>query len=30
MGFTKVRVLILPTDFEKDWAEKGFPYDKGQ
>jgi len=30
MGFTKVRVLILPTDFAKDWADKGFPYDKGQ
>jgi len=30
MGFTKVRVLILPTDFAKDWAEKGYPYDKGQ
>jgi len=30
MGFAKTRVLILPTDFEKDWAEKGFPYDKGQ
>ena len=30
MGFSKVRVLILPTDFAKDWAEKGFPYDKAQ
>ena len=30
MGLTKVRVLILPTDFAKDWADKGFPYDKGQ
>jgi thiosulfate/3-mercaptopyruvate sulfurtransferase len=30
MGFTKVRVLILPTNFEVDWVEKGFPYDKGQ
>jgi len=30
MGFTKLRVLILPTDFAKDWADKGFPYDKGQ
>jgi len=28
MGFTRVRVLILPTDFAKDWAEKGYPYDK--
>ena len=30
MGFTKLRALILPTDFAQDWAEKGFPYDKGQ
>lgn len=30
MGFSKVRVLILPTSFEVDWAEKGLPYDKGQ
>ena len=30
LGFTKVRVLILPTSFEVDWAEKGLPYDKGQ
>jgi thiosulfate/3-mercaptopyruvate sulfurtransferase len=30
MGFTKLRVLILPTDFAKDWADQGFPYDKGQ
>jgi thiosulfate/3-mercaptopyruvate sulfurtransferase len=30
MGFTKLRVLILPTDFAKDWADQGFPYHKGQ
>ena len=30
LGFTKLRVLVLPTSFEVDWAEKGFPYDKGQ
>ena len=30
MGFTKLRVLILPNDFAQDWADKGFPYDKGQ
>lgn len=29
LGFTKVRVLILPLSFEIDWAEKGLPYDKG-
>ena len=30
MGFTKLRILILPTSFEVDWADKGLPYDKGQ
>jgi hypothetical protein len=28
LGFTKVRVLILPTNFEIDWANKGLPYEK--
>jgi hypothetical protein len=30
LGFTKLRVLILPTDFAVDWADKGYPYDKGR
>jgi thiosulfate/3-mercaptopyruvate sulfurtransferase len=30
MGFTTLRILILPTSFEVDWADKGLPYDKGQ
>lgn len=30
MGFTKLRILILPTSFEVDWAEKGLPYERGQ
>ena len=30
LGFTKLRVLILPTDFAADWAGKGYPYDRGQ
>jgi thiosulfate/3-mercaptopyruvate sulfurtransferase len=29
MGFTHLRVLILPTSFAIDWAEKDLPYDKG-
>jgi thiosulfate/3-mercaptopyruvate sulfurtransferase len=29
LGFTKLRVLILPTSFAVDWAEKGLPYEKG-
>jgi thiosulfate/3-mercaptopyruvate sulfurtransferase len=29
MGFTRVRVLHLPTSFAADWAEKGFPIEKG-
>jgi thiosulfate/3-mercaptopyruvate sulfurtransferase len=30
MGFMKLRILILPTSFAVDWAEKGLPYEKGQ
>lgn len=29
MGFTQVRVLVLPTSFAKDWVEKGYPIEKG-
>jgi thiosulfate/3-mercaptopyruvate sulfurtransferase len=29
LGFKKLRVLVLPTDFATDWAGKGLPYDKG-
>jgi thiosulfate/3-mercaptopyruvate sulfurtransferase len=28
MGFTSLRVLILPNSFAVDWAEKGLPYEK--
>lgn len=30
MGFTKLRVLILPTSFAVDWAGKGLPFESGQ
>ena len=30
MGFTKLRVLLLPTSFAADWADTGFPYDKAE
>lgn len=30
MGFTRLRVLILPTSFAADWADKGLPYEKAQ
>jgi thiosulfate/3-mercaptopyruvate sulfurtransferase len=30
LGFTSLRVLILPTSFAVDWAEKGLPYEKGK
>ena len=30
LGFTNLRVLMLPNDFAADWADKGYPYDKGQ
>jgi thiosulfate/3-mercaptopyruvate sulfurtransferase len=29
MGFTRLRVLILPTSFAADWIEKGYPVEKG-
>jgi thiosulfate/3-mercaptopyruvate sulfurtransferase len=29
MGFTKLRVLHLETSFGTDWAEKGYPVEKG-
>jgi thiosulfate/3-mercaptopyruvate sulfurtransferase len=28
LGFTKIRVLILPTNFEADWVEKGYPIER--
>jgi thiosulfate/3-mercaptopyruvate sulfurtransferase len=30
LGFKNLRVLLLPQDFATDWADKGFPYDKGE
>lgn len=29
MGFKKLRVLVLPTNFATDWVEKGYPMQKG-
>jgi thiosulfate/3-mercaptopyruvate sulfurtransferase len=29
LGFTNLRVLLLPKDFASDWVEKGFPIQKG-
>jgi len=29
MGFARLRVLLLPTSFNVDWVEKGFPVQKG-
>src|SRR6202030_1750218 len=29
LGFARLRVLILPTSFNADWAEKGYPVQKG-
>ena len=29
MGFARLRVLILPTSFNADWVEKGYPVQKG-
>jgi thiosulfate/3-mercaptopyruvate sulfurtransferase len=30
LGFTHVRVLVLPTSFAADWVEKGYPIEKGR
>src|ERR1700751_5567700 len=30
LGFKNLRVLLLPQDFATDWADKGFPYEKGE
>jgi thiosulfate/3-mercaptopyruvate sulfurtransferase len=29
LGFTHLRVLVLPTSFAADWVEKGYPIEKG-
>ncbi len=29
LGFKNLRVLLLPSNFATDWADKGLPYDKG-
>ena len=29
MGFKQLRVLVLPTSFAVDWADKGYPMQKG-
>ncbi len=29
LGFTNLKVLILPTSFAADWIEKGYPVEKG-
>ena len=28
LGFTKVRVLVLPVSFAADWVEKGYPVER--
>jgi hypothetical protein len=30
MGFQHLRVLVLPNNFAKDWAEQGYAYEKGK
>jgi hypothetical protein len=30
LGFARLRVLILPTSFNTDWAEKGYPVEKAR
>jgi hypothetical protein len=28
LGFTRVRVLILPTNFQTDWAARGYAVER--
>lgn len=30
MGFTRLRVLLLPDDFATDWVARGYPIEKGR
>jgi hypothetical protein len=30
MGFTHVRILLIPNDFAHDWVEAGYPVRKGK
>ena len=30
VGFARLRVLLLPTNFATDWAAKGYPIEKGK
>ncbi len=30
MGFTKLKVLFLQTDFSTDWLQKGYPVERGK
>jgi hypothetical protein len=30
MGFTHLRVLVMPNNFASDWVDKGYPVTKGQ
>ena len=30
MGFTNLKILLIPHNFKQDWTEKGFPVQKGE
>jgi hypothetical protein len=30
MGFTRLQILSIPQDFERDWVDKGFPVEKAR
>jgi len=30
MGFTRIKVVHITQDFDKDWVEQGFPIEKGK
>lgn len=30
LGFTRVKALMIPTNFASDWADKGYPVETGE
>jgi hypothetical protein len=30
MGFTRVRLLLMPNDFAHDWVQPGYPLARGK
>jgi hypothetical protein len=28
MGFTRLRVLLIPDNFKTDWIDRGYPFER--